>query len=94
MSDMIEKAKTDLRVIQDGLAVLKAAGDQTIKDQAEKIEEAVKNLVEKNRPVVESYVKELKAFDESFTDKYGSTLFDVLEFVMILILFVKEVLAL
>ena len=94
MSDIVEKAKTDLRVIQDGLAVLKAAGDQTIKDQAEKIEEAVKNLVEKNRPVVESYAKELKAFDESFADKYGSTLFDVLEFVMILILFVKGVFAL
>lgn len=89
---MADEKKTYLRTIQDGIAVLKAAGDATIKDQAEKIEEAVKGLVEKTQPAVESYANELKAFDESFATKYGYTFLRVVEFVMLAAIFFKVVL--
>lgn len=87
----MDEKKTYLRTIRDGLAVLKATGDTTIKDQAEKIEDAFKALVEKTQPAVESYANELKTFDESFAEKYGYPFLRVLEFVMITAVFLKTV---
>ena len=86
---MADEKKSDLKVIQDGITALKAVGDPTVIDQAEKIDAAVKNIVAVNEPLVTTYAKELKAFDEGLVSKYGLQAARIVEFVMIVLIGLK-----
>lgn len=81
MSEEIKKS--NLKTIQDSLVVLKAFGDQTVVNETEKIEGAVKNLIAVNKPLIEDYAKEIKAFDQGIVGKYGLQVARVIEFGMI-----------
>lgn len=81
--------KTDLKQVRDSLAVLKAVGDPTVVNEAEKLEKAVNNLVAINEPLIANYAKELKAFDESVVSKYGLPTARVIEFVMVALVALK-----
>ena len=81
--------KSNLKQVQDSLAVLKAVADPTVVNEAEKLEEAVTNLVAVNEPLVTTYAKELKAFDESVVSKYGLPAARVIEFVMVALVAAK-----
>ena len=67
--------KTDQVAIQKSieasLKVLETVGDVTIVNEAKKIEANVNKMVQINRPMVEAYAAELKAFDQSLVAKYG-----------------------
>ena len=86
---MADEKKSDLKIIQDGITALKAVGDPTVVDQAQKIDAAVKNLVAVNEPLVTTYAKELKVFDESIVSKYGLQATRTVEFVMIVLIGLK-----
>ncbi len=81
--------KSNLKQVQDSLAVLKAVADPTVVNEAEKLEEAVTKLVAVNEPLVTTYAKELKAFDESVVSKYGLPAARVIEFVMVALVAAK-----
>ena len=86
---MADEKKSYLKIIQDGITALKAVGDPTVVDQAQKIDAAVKNLVAVNEPLVTTYAKKLKAFDESIVSKYGLQAARIVEFVMIALIVLK-----
>ncbi len=81
MSEEIKKS--NLKTIQDSLIVLKAFGDQTVINETEKIEDAIKNLIAVNKPLIEDYAKEIKTFDQGVVGKYGLQVARVIEFGMI-----------
>lgn len=86
---MADEKKSYLKIIQDGITALKAVGDPTVVDQAQKIDAAVKNLVAVNEPLVTTYAKKLKAFDENIVSKYGLQAARIVEFVMIVLIVLK-----
>ena len=86
--------KTDQVAIQKSieasLKVLETVGDVTIVNEAKKIEANVNKMVQINRPMVEAYAAELKAFDQSLVAKYGMKAARVIEGVILVALAIKS----
>ena len=75
--------------IEASLRVLETVGDPTVVYEAKKIEENINKMVGINRPMVEAYAEELKAFDQSLVTKYGMRAARVIEGVILVALAVK-----
>lgn len=76
--------------IEASLKVLETVGDPTIVSEAKKIEANVNKMVDINRPMVEAYAEELKAFDQSLVAKYGMKAARVIEAAILVALAVKN----
>lgn len=85
----VTEKKTDLEVVQSSLKVLQAVNDQTVVAEADKMERAINNLVATNKPMVEAYAEELKAFDQSIVSKYGLPAARVIEFILVALMALK-----
>lgn len=86
---MESKQKTLTEQIKASLSVLRAVEDPTVVNEAQKIEKAIVELNKTTAPLLESYAKNLKAFDEGLVSKYGLQAARVIEFGMLVALAVK-----
>ncbi len=75
--------------IEASLKVLETIGDPTVVNEAKKIEENVGKMVQINRPMVEAYAEDLKAFDQGLVAKYGMKVARVIEGVILVALAAK-----
>jgi hypothetical protein len=79
-----ENVKVNTTQIKKSLEIIKAASaDETVINEAQKIEAAVNQLVAVNQPLVTAYAENLKAFNESLVSRYGKKTASVIEFVML-----------
>lgn len=78
-----------IETLETSLKVLKTVGDPTVVNEAEKIESVIKQMQKVEVPLLETYAKNLKAFDQSIVSKYGVPTARVIEFVMVLAIAAK-----
>lgn len=80
----------DTTQIKKSLEIIKAVTtDETVINEAQKIEAAVNQLVAVNQPLVTAYAENLKAFNEGLISKYGKKTAAVIEFVMVAAVAIK-----
>lgn len=75
--------------IEASLLVLETVGDKTTVNEAKKLRQNLQKIAEMNAPIVKAYVKDLKQFDQSVMEKYGSKVGRVIEVVTLVAIAVK-----
>ncbi len=74
----------DTTQIKKSLEVIKTvATDETVINEAQKIEAAVNQLVAVNQPLATAYADSLKSFNEGLVSRYGKKTAAVIEFAMV-----------
>lgn len=86
----MEKTQKNLAdQIKSSLSVLRAVGDPTVINEAQKIESAISEINKTTVPMLETYAKNLKSFDEGLVSKYGFKAARVIEFGLVIALAIK-----
>lgn len=75
--------------IEASLLVLETIGDKTTVNEAKKLRQNLQKIAEINAPILKAYAADLKRFDQSVMEKYGSKMGRVVEVITLVAITAK-----
>lgn len=75
--------------IEASLFVLETIGDKATVNEAKKLRQNLQKIAEMNAPIIKEYAADLKHFDQSVMEKYGSKMGRVVEVITLIAIAAK-----